>query len=165
MHKNFEGRGTSSRRSIESALTHGKPLLKLIASVSPARAAVLGATGRARPEPIFGSFLVDTGSMRSHIDLQWARPLKLVSTGVAHMLSTTSGPSPAKRSLYEIGLFIPSVQDGDGATVGDGLLLESFPVIGLDLSGQGIHGILGLDVIGNGRLTLDGRSRSFALEY
>lgn len=150
-------------RIVTIPFQQGRPLVRLIASVTDVGAAVGRVIGRTRPM-IFGTFVVDTGANKSFVCPDWIRPLGLISQGTTTVQTATTGDAAAAGDLFDLSLFIPDEQQGNGETIGEGLLLESLRVTSTRMP-QRFNGLLGQDVLDRCQLTYDGPRRRMMLRY
>jgi len=140
----------------------GGPLLRAVVSVSAARAGALTAASQELPPPVPIQALVDTGASCTCIDPDiLINRLGLMATGEAECLTPTTGATPQKMKLYDIGLRIMA-----GSVTEPHLYLDPLPVMESGLfDGQGIHALIGRDVLNRCVLIYNGTTRLFTLSY
>jgi hypothetical protein len=109
--------------------------------VSEARRAALVAAGLTIPNfvPIRG--LIDTGASCTCLDPTVIAALQLPQTGSVSMLTPSTGATPHATAQYDASLFIPSVPNQAP------LSFPTIPIVASDLVGQGIHALLGRDIL------------------
>jgi len=136
----------------------GAPVIDLLVGVSGPRAEALKKANQAIPNPIPVRALIDTGASCTSIDPTVLKSLGVPSTGTipCHTPSTKSG-QPHMANQFDVSLVLIHP-----------LLTRAFhalPVIESELCHQGIHAILGRDILSFCLLTYDGQSQSFSLAF
>lgn len=112
----------------------------------------------ALPTPAMGTFLIDTGAMQTNIDPTLLVSLGLTPTGTTLIHTPSTGNTPHPCNTYDVGLIIPG-QNAQAHIVGAISVIES------NFSGQGIHGLIGRDVLAGCHLTYVGPDAAFVLSY
>lgn len=108
------------------------------------------------PDPIMVKALVDTGASHTGIDLSLVQSLNLVPTGIASLITPSTGNVPCDALCYDVAIHIPFPTG----------MLWSKPLwiaTGLELHHQGFDVLLGRDVLANGMLIYDGVHNQFTL--
>jgi|SRR6185369_1467915 hypothetical protein len=138
--------------------SNGSPIIDLIIGVSAPRADALKKAGQPIPAVIPVRALIDTGASCTNVDPTILTALAVPSSGTVpcHTPSTKSGkPHIANQFDVSLRLIHP-------------LLTRTFfaiPVIESELCHQGIHAILGRDILSFCLLTYDGQAQSFCLGF
>jgi hypothetical protein len=141
----------------------GGPIIDAWIGVSLARRNALTEAGQAVPGPVQARALIDSGASHTCVDPAILKPLSLSPTGSTKVHSPTTGAIAEDRPTYDISLVILHTlyQQGVGP-----LIRNTMPVICTDLlSGQGIHVLIGRDVLQGCLFVLDGHSGTFSLAY
>lgn len=129
------------------------PLLQCEIRVDVDRAAALTAAGTPVPQATPGKILIDTGASATCVDLSILLALGITPIGQTQVL-TPNGP--AVQQIFPCGIAFP----------GAGLpSLERVFVLGSNLSGQSIIGLLGRDVLGTGLLVYDGVAGHWSIAF
>lgn len=136
----------------------GGPVLEFFVGVSQPRADALKRGGQPVPAPILVRGLIDTGASITSVDPSILRALGIVSTGTAsvHTPSTKCG-QPHTANLFDISLVLqhPMVNR----------TWFGVPVIEAELIHQGIHALIGRDILSFCLLTYDGQTQTFCLGF
>jgi hypothetical protein len=143
---------------ISLTISPGGPLLDLAIGVSVPRAEALTKAGQPVPPPIKIRGLIDTGASCTGIDPTILTQLGVVSTGPVpvHTPSTKSGaPHIAKQYDVSIILIHPKLN----------WRFHTLPVIEAPLIHQGIHALIGRDILANCLFTYDGQGNAFCLAF
>lgn len=104
--------------------------------------------------------LVDTGASHTCMDPRVFQALQLTPTGSIEVLTPSTGATPVRADTYDAGLAI-------SGKVGETLLhLPTWKVTSTELfDGQGIHGLLGRDILARCVLHYNGSTAEFTLAY
>ena len=134
------------------------PRLDLYVGVSVPRENALKTAGLAVPPPVLVKGLVDTGASISGVDPETIQKLGLVPTGVASVLTPSTGDVPHETRSYDVRLIIPATPAS--------WVLHALPIIESSLKQkQGFEVLLGRDVLSECLLHYDGRSKIFSLAF
>ena len=137
----------------------GGPILQAVVSVSAPRAAALQQANEAIPQFQVIRALVDTGASHTCIDPSVLSALGLTPSGSTDCFTPTTGATPVPKDTYDVGFNII-------AQVGiPHLGIETLSVMESSLSIQGIHALIGRDVLAHCHLTYDGRAKLFTLAF
>lgn len=134
--------------------------LRVPAVISLNHAAIHGliAAGQPLPKPIWTTAIIDTGSSLSCVTSDVLQKL-----GIAAVMQTTTQTAKGSASVYlfEISLSIPPAGNVPGTmlTRSDLLVMELIDPI------PGIEVLIGLDILLDCRLLLDGPARRFTLDF
>ena len=138
----------------------GGLIVVALIGVSQARRSALTAARQAIPNTVQVQALVDTGASSTCIDPSVLQQLSLTPTGTALVNTPTTGAQPAPAETYDVSLTIYAVANQPA------LVQHTVPVLASDLfSAQGIHALIGRDILRGCLLTYDGRSGLFSLAY
>jgi hypothetical protein len=129
--------------------------------VSQSRREALEKAGQAVPEPQRVYALLDTGASCSAVDQSALDALGLTPTGEAEILTPSTGHIPQKTSTYDVQIGIFAGRPGDPH-----YLSAPIEVMASDLfAGQGIHVLIGRDILANCILQYNGADEIFTLAY
>jgi len=129
--------------------------------VTPARMAALKKAGKEVPDLQKILALLDTGASCSAIDQSVLDPLDLTPTGEAEILTPSAGKIPQKTLTYDVVIGIFAGRQGDLHYISDAL-----QVIASDLfEAQGIHALIGRDVLSQCIFHYNGADGQFTLAY
>ena len=135
------------------------PLLTVHVCISVPRAQALAANGAPTPAPVQTSLLIDTGASHTCIDKAVIAALQLTPTGTIMMHTPSSGALPSSASTFDVGLIVLGISPADQH------VLPVHSVSECDLSAQGIHGLLGRDILMHSRLTYSGPDGMYFLSF
>lgn len=139
----------------------GGPILKVALGVSEARATALTAAGQKIPLPAVILGLVDTGASCTCVDPLTLQALGLAPTGQADCFTPSTGATPTPKNLYDVGLRIYS---GDASE--PSLTFPTIAVMESELfAAQGIHALIGRDVLARCILIYNGGTKQFTLAF
>jgi hypothetical protein len=135
----------------------GGPLLDVVIAVTDSREQALKLAGETVPNPVVARVLVDTGASHTMIEESVLKPLALTPTGSIGCHTPTTAGKPKQMSLYDVKLTIPAPRGSRifaamPISAGDGSLIP-----------QGIHGLLGRDVLKDCVLVYNGELGIFTL--
>lgn len=137
----------------------GGPLVIAHIGVSIPRMQALIAAGHTAPNPITGTFLIDTGASGTCVDDTFISQLGLQPTGRVAIMTPSTGGGVHHCDQFDISLFIP------GNSAGQGHLIGALPIIATHLKNQGIDGLIGRDVIDECTFVYNGTAKMFTLAY
>lgn len=129
-------------------------------AVSQARREALIAAGHAVPPLSSIRALVDTGASCTCVDPAVLGALQLSATGSVAVHTPSTGAAPHYAEQYDVSLVIP------GAGIHHlPLTIDAVPVIAADLAVQGIHALIGRDVLQDCILIYNGAAGDFTLAF
>lgn len=136
------------------------PLLTAVIGVSEPRGGALVAASQPVPSPMPIRGLVDTGASNTCIDPSVLSALGLSPSGQTLCHSPTTGATPQTKHLYDVSLQI-------NAGMNEPFLhFTTLPVMSSDLlQAQGIHVLIGRDVLAMCLLIYNGTVGQFTLGY
>jgi len=141
------------------SMTQSGPVLDLVVGASAARLEALTEAGMPLPAPQNVRALVDTGASCTCIDPMVFTALGLQPTGSMPMLTPSTGPIPIDADTYDVGIIIPNGQQ-------QGLIFPNIAVSASELfSAQGIHALVGRDILQRCVLAYNGTAGFFTLAY
>jgi len=112
--------------------------------------------GIAIPPPAIANILIDTGATMTSIDTTVVSQLGLQPTGAISIRTPSTGLAPHSCSTYDVELTIP------------GTVARHIPALAIidgHYLSQGIHGLLGRDVLKDGRLVYGGPDNYCMLSF
>lgn len=144
---------TSDGKPVPGAIGLRKELLRIPVQIGLHHAAheAIVKSGEVPPKPIVGRGIIDTGASITAIDVAVAKKLTLEETGTIQ-LGTASGPTAAPTYAFKLIL-------------ADALTIECTQGAGCNLGDQNIILLLGMDVLSNCILILNGPDGSFNLAH
>lgn len=144
--------------SINSQIQHpAGPLLQVVIGVSAPRQKALQAAGQAVPPVVTGMFLIDTGASGTCVDPGLIAKLGIPASGSVPIQTPSTQGGSHHCNLYDVMLFIPGDQAGH--------FIEVMPILETHLSGQGIDGLIGRDVLQSCLLVYNGATGLFTLAF
>jgi aspartyl protease len=146
--------------AIHANIASGGPLLIATIGVSVPRMQAILAANAVVPNPITGTFLIDTGASGTCVDDTFISQLGLQPTGVVPIMTPSTGAGLHHCNQFDVSLFIP----GNSTNAG-GHLIPAIPIIATHLKNQGIDGLIGRDVIDNCTFIYNGTAKYFTLAY
>ena len=112
------------------------------------------------PNPTRGIFLIDTGASTTAVDESLITPLAINPIGATQIHTPSTNGNPQHCFQYDVMLFIPPAGPGEM-----GHIVESLPVTAINLSNQGIHGLIGRDVLEKCVLVYNGTLNLYTLSF
>ena len=135
------------------------PIISAVVAVSEERALALSNAVQPVPQAKQVRALIDTGATHTCVDPTILRDFGLTPTGSTQVHTPSSGPSPVAMDQYDVGLAI------FGRREDPPLIHRTIPVIGTDLSAQGIDALVGRDVLKDCVLVYNGGTGTFTLAF
>jgi hypothetical protein len=140
--------------------TQGAPIISVVVMVSAAKrdALVMAQTPVPIPQSVRG--LVDTGASHTCVDPTVLQALQLQPTGSVPMHTPSTGGVPVSADTYDVGLAIPGAPDSPA------FMRPNMQVSASDLvTGQGIHVLIGRDLLSRFIMTYNGVTGILMLAY
>ena len=131
--------------------------MDLFVGVTAPRATMLKAAGQPEPTPVKVRGLVDTGATCTCIDPSIIKQLGLTPTGTTVIRTPSTGTSSHSCSQYDVSIYLPHPT----------IVFKVAPLAVVEsvLSNQGIHVLIGRDVLSNCFLFYNGAVGRFALAF
>lgn len=133
------------------ALLQRGPIVQVTIGVEQNMAQQLVAQGAQLPQPVSGTALIDTGATTTCIDEEVARQLNLPAVDVISIASASHADS--RQNVY------PALIE----VVGMAIKFNALRAIGVPLANQGIHVLIGRDLLQHCTLFYNGMIGSFTL--
>ncbi|MGI2905398.1 hypothetical protein [Tolypothrix sp. VBCCA 56010] len=114
------------------------------------------------PEPVICQALIDTGATRTCVDPTVLNQLWLTPKGRLPVLTPSTGAIPHYTNLFDVGIhlyYAGTVLNPESKY----LLSHEIAACESDLLAQGIHVLLGMDVLSRCLLIVDGAHQRFTL--
>jgi hypothetical protein len=124
------------------------PIIDLSFMVTRARENALRAAGNAVPAPIAARFLIDTGASATNVCQSVIQQLGLTPTGQVNVLTPSTGATPVPMPQYDARIVFAFSELQ--------YTVDAVPVTCTDFTAQGIHGLLGRDILARGLLVYHG---------
>lgn len=137
----------------------GGPLLEIFVAVTAAREKALTDNSLPVPAPVLVRMLIDTGASHTMIEESALKPLALTATGCVGCHTPSTAGKPKIADLYDVKITIPAIK---GAKV-----FPAMPIAAGDggLIPQGIHGLLGRDILKECVLVYNGEIGLYTLSF
>lgn len=133
------------------------PVLELSVSVSRARRYALTRFGSSIPEPVRVRALIDTGATFSCLDTSVFARLNISSKGTVPTLTPGTGDVFQLLNRYDVDLEALASREQNL------FLFTDFPVLEASLAAQGIHALIGRDILNRCLFLFDGPNVTFSL--
>ena len=118
------------------------------------------------PAPFVGRALIDAGAGCTCVDPSVTAALDLEPRGREDMVTPSTGTGHYTTTQYDLSLIIPPEPDPKGSRRDAPLVLDALPVIHAELlTRQGIHALIGRDVLSRCILNYNGAVGYFSLEW
>jgi predicted aspartyl protease len=140
------------------------PIVNALLGVSRARRDALVGAGQTAPQPQRITALIDTGASCTTVDPSVVTALNLQPTGIASVLTPTTGTVPHQTNQYDVLVAIA----GPGPTLAltEALIFQTIAVIEAPLlQAQGFHALIGRDILNRCLLVYNGSMGFFTLGY
>jgi hypothetical protein len=132
-------------------------LIAVTVSVTAARATALQAAGQPIPQPQNVQLQVDTGAFCTALDTSVIAALALQPKGSIPIRTPSTGAGTYQCSTYDVELTI--------ACAGGSKVVPALEIIEGQFLPQGHHGLLGRDVLADGRLIYTGPDKAILLSF
>lgn len=146
--------------SITGLIVDRRPVIIAVFHVSRPRFAAILKAGQEPPAPFAGRALIDTGATDSCIDPAVTAKLGIEPRGTALVHTPSTGDDPHSVTLVDLSIFlIPTEKSAP-------LDLPSISAMEVELlPSQGIHALIGQDVLARCVLEHDGPRQRFTLSW
>ena len=138
----------------------GGPVVPVGVAVRQARREALVAARQDVPPVASIRALVDTGASCTCVDPAVLKTLDLSARGSVSVHTPSTGPVPHQAEEYDVSLIVPGA-----GTHHVPLTIDAVPVVAADLLVQGIHAIIGRDVLQDCILIYNGTVGEFTLAF
>lgn len=137
------------------------PIVRAVFYVSTPRIDALRAAGQNAPRPFVGMALIDTGASHTCVDPVVTQELNLEVRGQDEVVTPSTGHETHRTAQFDIAVIIPPRNPGD-----EPLIVPVLPVDHATLfARQGIHALIGRDILQNCTLSYYGRREFFRLQW
>jgi predicted aspartyl protease len=133
-------------------------IITVLLHASAPRQTVLRAAGQQVPPPVVGRGLIDTGASATAIDPTVVQALGLVPTGTASIVTPSTGLTPHVCNQYDISLLVLMAQQFHVASL-------IIPVFESQLLNQGIHALIGRDVLAGCMFVYNGKASTLSIAF
>lgn len=144
--------------SVALQITQQGPVVSAFVSITGAHALALQNAGKVPPRAIPVRLLVDTGATSTNICTSIIPVAGLMQTGVVPVHTPSTAGVAVNMPQYDAALIIP-LADGTWHNV------PAMPVLCADFSAQGIHGLLGRDVLSRCSMSYHGHMNLCVLSF
>lgn len=135
---------------------HG-PLVQVVIGVSDPRQQAMTAAGLPVPNPVTGTFLIDTGASTTCVDPSLIKALGIQPTGSVPIQTPSTQGAAHYCNTYDVLLYIPG-----GAS---GLYRAAMPIFETHLKSQGIDGLIGRDILDSCAMFYNGTTGQCTISY
>lgn len=152
--------------SVNLPLSNNSAIVQAFVLPSAPRLEQLTRQGLAHPQGQLVNLLVDSGASGTCIDPNFLQRLNLTPTSKVPVLTPSTNGVPVYIDSYDIQLMILHNNLVDGTQAVQTPLLphhQSLRVTGNSMAGQGIDGLLGMDVLRHCLFAINGKVNSFTL--
>lgn len=152
--------------SVNLPLNNNSAIIQAMVFPSAPRLAELTRLGATPPAGQIVNLLVDTGASGTCIDAAFLQNLNLTPTSKIPVLTPSTNGVPFYVDCYDIQLFILHNNLIDGTQTVQTPIFnhhQSLRVTGNSMAGQGIDGLLGMDVLRHCLFAVNGKMNAFTL--
>lgn len=136
------------------------PVISALVHVSEGRQTALQSQGQAIPVPRVIRALVDTGASFTSIEPEVLQALGLTPTGTADIVTPSTGATPHTTDTYDVDLVIPKSPQEPPLKIANLRVAASQLFLA-----QGIHALIGRDVLTRCILVYNGERGEFCLAF
>ena len=122
------------------------------------RLQLLRAANQPFPMAFTGRGLIDTGASGSAIDSSVVQSLGLLPTGTINILTPSTGSVPHVCNQYDVSLTLLMAPQPHVVSM-------IIPVLECQLLSQGIHALIGRDVLSSGMFVYNGKANTISLAF
>lgn len=151
--------------SINTVTGPNGPVVLAFIGVSKHAEQALKSAGLVVPNAIPAQFLVDTGASGTLIDPSIISPLGISPKGYTAMHTPSTGGTPIMAPIYDVSLIFASTTPQDGVGPLQIPYVRTISAISSSMTGQGIAGLIGRDVLDHCILIYNGMTGSFSLSW
>ncbi|KQX03251.1 hypothetical protein ASC84_00675 [Acinetobacter sp. Root1280] len=152
--------------SVNLPLFNNSAIIQALVLPSVPRLEELTRQGLPPPPPQHVNLLVDSGASGTCIDATFLQRLNLNPTSKVPVLTPSTNGVPFYVDCYDVQLLVFHNNILDGTQTVQTPILnhhQSLRVTGNSMAGQGIDGLLGMDVLKHCLFTINGKVNSFSL--
>lgn len=143
--------------SVNLQISPAGPLVDVTIAVTDARAQALTNAKLPIPAPAQARLLIDTGASNTSLDQAIITSLGLQPTGTVQMHTPSTANAPVTCNQYDVRLSIPHPWLHRH--------FHAVPVLAADFSAQGLHGLLGRDLLASCVLIYNGEMGFYTLSF
>lgn len=136
------------------------PVVDVFVGVSAPRSKALQDAGQPVPGIVNARMLIDTGASSTNICSSVIQRLSLVPTGQAMVLTPSTGTAAVTMDQYDVNLYFPYPQASTPPHV-----IRTIPIICADFTAQGIHGLIGRDILARSNMFYNGDLQLCTLNF
>lgn len=118
------------------------PVVELFVGVSSARLQAIKSQGMPDPQLQMVRLLIDTGASSTNICSSVMAKMGMPPTGQVQVYTPSTGNTPVSMDQYDVNLYFPFPQKNLPAHT-----IATVPIICAEFQAQGIHGLLGRDIL------------------
>ena len=145
--------------SVTEPIVDRRPIITAAFHVSRPRWVALDHARQTVPDPVLGPALIDTGATDSCVDPAVTDALGLDPRATSRVHTASTAGEPHRVVVVDMSIIlIPSDE-------GTPLVLPSMLAVQIDLRSQGIHALIGQDILARCRLVHDGPRQCFTLSW
>ena len=145
--------------SVTEPIVDRRPIITAAFHVSRPRWVALDHARQTIPNPILGRALIDTGATDSCVDPAVTVALGLDPRATSRVHTASTAGEPHRVVVVDMSIILVPSDEGTP------LVLPSMLAMQIDLRSQGIHALIGQDVLARCRLVHDGPRQHFTLSW
>lgn len=136
------------------------PVVELFVGVSSARLMAMRAAGL--PDPVLQPvrLLIDTGASSTNICSSIMAKMGMPPTGQVPVFTPSTGGVPVFMDQYDVNLYFTFAQQSQPVHI-----VPTVPIICADFQAQGIHGLIGRDILGKAGFVYHGDIQLCVLNF
>ncbi|HBN9840095.1 TPA: hypothetical protein L3922_004686 [Pseudomonas aeruginosa] len=136
------------------------PVVELYVGVSSARLTAIRSAGQPDPALERVRLLIDTGASNTNICTSVIQKFNMPPTGSVPVYTPSTGSTPFMMDQYDVNLYFTFTQINTPAHV-----ITTIPITCTDFQAQGIHGLLGRDILSKAGLSYHGEMNLCVLSF